>query len=49
MPELDQLERQWNCRVEIPSTEMASDVITITGPEFQVPKAIDQLLVSDTI
>ena len=49
MSELEHLEKKWNCRIEIPSTEMASDVITISGPEFQVPQAIDQLLVSDSL
>ena len=45
--ELELLENQWKCRVEIPSTECAGDVIIVSGPEFQVPQAIDQLLVSE--
>lgn len=45
MTEIDELEKKWNCKIEFPSTELASDVITISGPEYQVPQAVDALLV----
>lgn len=46
MTEIDELEKKWNCKIEFPGTEMASDVVTISGPEYQVPQAVDALLVS---
>lgn len=45
MNEIDELEKKWNCKIDFPSTEMASDVVTISGPEYQVPKAVDEFLV----
>lgn len=45
MTEIDELEKKWNCKIEFPSTELASDVVTISGPEYQVPQAVDALLV----
>ena len=45
MNEIEDLERKWNCKIDFPSTEMASDVVTISGPEYQVPQAVDQFLV----
>lgn len=45
MTEIDELEKKWNCKIEFPNTELASDVITISGPEYQVPQAVDALLV----
>ena len=45
MNEIDELEKKWNCKIEFPSTEMASDVVTISGPEYQVPQAVDEFLV----
>lgn len=45
MTEIEELEKKWNCKIEFPSTELASDVITISGPEYQVPQAVDALLV----
>ncbi|KAB8076602.1 KH domain protein [Aspergillus leporis] len=42
--EIDELEKKWNCKIEFPSTELASDVVTISGPEYQVPQAVDALL-----
>jgi hypothetical protein len=45
MSELEELEKKWNCKIVFPSTEMASDIITITGPEYQVPQAVDEFLV----
>lgn len=43
---IEDLERKWNCRIEFPTTEMASDVVSISGPEYQVPQAVDEFLVS---
>ena len=45
MHEIEELEKRWNCKIIFPSTEMASDVVTISGPEYQVPQAVDQFLV----
>jgi hypothetical protein len=48
MTELETLEKKWNCKINFPSTEVASDVVTISGPEFQVPQAVDEFLVGDS-
>lgn len=45
MHEIEELEKKWNCKIDFPSTEMASDVVTVSGPEYQVPKAKDEFLV----
>jgi hypothetical protein len=45
MNEVEELEKKWNCKIIFPSTEMASDSITIAGPEYQVPQAVDEFLV----
>ena len=45
MSKIEELEKKWNCKIEFPSTEMASDVVTISGPEYQVPQALDEFLV----
>jgi hypothetical protein len=45
MSEIEELEKKWNCKIDFPSTEMASDVVTISGPEYQVPQAVDEFLV----
>jgi hypothetical protein len=42
--EIEDIERKWNCKITFPSTEQASDVVTIMGPEYQVPQAVDGLL-----
>lgn len=47
MREIEELEKKWNCKIEFPSTELASDVVTISGPEYQVPQAVDAFLVSE--
>ena len=47
MNEIDELEKKWNCKIDFPSTEMASDVVTISGPEYQVPQAVDEFLVRE--
>ncbi|OAX78418.1 hypothetical protein ACJ72_07275 [Emergomyces africanus] len=44
MPEIEELEKKWNCKVDFPSTELASDFVTISGPEYQVPQAVDAFL-----
>lgn len=44
MMELDQLEKKWNCKIIFPSTEQASDDVTISGPEHQIPQALDDFL-----
>ncbi|KAF4551933.1 KH domain-containing protein 2 [Elsinoe fawcettii] len=44
MSEIEELEKKWNCKVTFPGTEEASDSITVSGPEHQVPQAIDELL-----
>jgi hypothetical protein len=46
MPAIEDLEKKWNCKITFPSTEQASDVVLISGPEFQVPNAMYDLLVS---
>lgn len=45
LPELEELEKKWNCKIIFPSTEQASDSVTVLGPEYQIPQAIDELLV----
>jgi len=42
---IEELEKKWNCKIDFPSTETASDVVTISGPEYQVPQALDEFLV----
>jgi hypothetical protein len=49
MPKIEALEKKWNCRIDFPTTEMASDVVTISGPEYQVPKALHEFLVSISV
>lgn len=49
MSEIEELEKKWNCKIDFPSTEMASDVVTISGPEYQVPQAVDQFLVGSDL
>lgn len=44
LPEIEELERKWNCKINFPSTEQASDEITVTGPQWLVPKCIDAFL-----
>ena len=43
--EIEDLEKKWICKIKFPATEMASDVVTISGPEYQVPQAVDEFLV----
>jgi hypothetical protein len=42
--QLEELEKKWNCKILFPSTEQASDEITISGPEWQVPHCVDEFL-----
>ncbi|KIW24894.1 uncharacterized protein PV07_10578 [Cladophialophora immunda] len=44
LPEIEELEKKWNCKIDFPNTEQASDVVTISGPEYQVPQAVDAFL-----
>jgi hypothetical protein len=44
LPEIEDLEKKWNCKIDFPSTEQASDAVTISGPEYQVPQAVDAFL-----
>lgn len=40
----DDLEAKWGCSVIFPSTESASDVVKIKGPEWQIPQAVHEFL-----
>ncbi|KAI5309796.1 hypothetical protein KEM55_002396 [Ascosphaera atra] len=42
--EIEALEKTWNCKIDFPSTELASDIVTISGPEYQVTQAVDAFL-----
>lgn len=44
MNDIEELEKKWNCKIDFPSTEQASDIVTISGPEYQVPQAVDAFL-----
>ncbi|KAK4112182.1 KH RNA-binding domain-containing protein [Canariomyces notabilis] len=44
LSEIEELERTWNCKIVFPSTEQASDEVTVTGPQWLVPKFIDEFL-----
>jgi hypothetical protein len=44
LSQLDELEKKWNCKILFPSTETASDDVTISGPEWQVPHCVDEFL-----
>ncbi len=46
MKEIEELEKKWNCKVTFPGAEQASEIITVSGPEYQVPQAVDEFLVS---
>lgn len=41
---IDELEKKWSCSVSFPSTELASDSVTIKGPEWQIPHFKEGLL-----
>ncbi|KAG9238862.1 hypothetical protein BJ875DRAFT_285704 [Amylocarpus encephaloides] len=42
--QLEELEKKWNCKIIFPSTEQASDDVTVSGPEWQVPQCVDEFL-----
>ncbi|RKF72823.1 putative kh domain-containing protein [Golovinomyces cichoracearum] len=44
LSQLEELEKKWNCKITFPSTEEASDDVTISGPEWQVPQCVDEFL-----
>ncbi|KAB5572391.1 KH domain-containing protein [Coniochaeta sp. 2T2.1] len=44
LAEIDNLEKKWNCKIVFPSTEQASDEVTVTGPQWQVPMCVDEFL-----
>jgi len=44
LPEIDELEQKYNCKIGFPSTEQASDEVTVTGPQWQVPHCVDEFL-----
>ena len=44
LSQLEELEKKWNCKITFPSTEQASDDVTISGPEWQVPHCVDEFL-----
>ena len=45
LDKIDELEKKFNCKITFPSTEEASDTVTVSGPEYQVPLAVDEFLV----
>ncbi|KAJ4270055.1 hypothetical protein NW762_001728 [Fusarium torreyae] len=44
LPEIDDLEQKYNCKINFPSTEQASDEVTVNGPQWQVPHCVDEFL-----
>ncbi|KAF2262164.1 hypothetical protein CC78DRAFT_468652 [Lojkania enalia] len=44
LDKIDELEKKFNCKITFPSTEEASDTVTVSGPEYQVPLAVDEFL-----
>jgi hypothetical protein len=49
LDKIDELEKKFNCKITFPSTEEASDIVTVSGPEYQVPLAVDEFLVSQHV
>lgn len=43
--DIEALEKKWNCKIVFPSTELASDEVNVTGPQWQVPQCVDEFLV----
>lgn len=39
------MEGKYNCKIVFPSTEQASDEVTVNGPQWQVPHCVDEFLV----
>ncbi|KAK4204103.1 hypothetical protein QBC40DRAFT_2783 [Triangularia verruculosa] len=44
LPEIEEMEKKWNCKIVFPSTEQATDELTVSGPQWLVPKCIDSFL-----
>lgn len=44
LSEIEALEQKNNCKINFPSTEQASDEVTVTGPQWQVPHCVDEFL-----
>lgn len=44
LPQIDELEQKFNCKITFPNTEQASDEVTVTGPQWQVPHCVDEFL-----
>ncbi|EEY14636.1 KH domain-containing protein [Verticillium alfalfae VaMs.102] len=44
LAEIDELESKYNCKIVFPSTEQASDEVTVNGPQWQVPHCVDEFL-----
>lgn len=44
LSQVDELEQKYNCKISFPSTEQASDEVTVTGPQWQVPHCVDEFL-----
>lgn len=44
LSEIETLEQKNNCKINFPSTEQASDEVTVTGPQWQVPHCVDEFL-----
>lgn len=42
--QIDELEQKYSCKINFPSTEDASDEVTVTGPQWQVPHCVDEFL-----
>ncbi|TPX15001.1 uncharacterized protein E0L32_004831 [Thyridium curvatum] len=42
--DIEGLEKKWNCKIVFPSAEQASDEVTVTGPQWQVPQCVDEFL-----
>ncbi|PHH54160.1 hypothetical protein CFIMG_002103RA [Ceratocystis fimbriata CBS 114723] len=42
--DLDKMEKKYNCKILFPSTEQASDEVTVIGPQWNVPRCADELL-----
>ncbi|KAG9259254.1 uncharacterized protein F5Z01DRAFT_32963 [Emericellopsis atlantica] len=44
LKDIETLEQKNNCKINFPSTEQASDEVTVTGPQWQVPHCVDEFL-----
>lgn len=48
LAKIQELEKKWGITITFPSSEDASDNITIKGPEWQLPDAVNEFLVRHT-